>query len=194
MINHVWFFLIVFGIIFSLITGNLNEVNESILKEAQEGVLFSISLMGCMAFWMGIMNIAKKSGLINKMAKGLRPMMKFLFPEIPDGHPALDSIVMNMVLNMFGVGNAATAFGLKAMEDMNTLNKNKKRATNAMCMFLVVNMSSLQLIPLTVIKIRMDLGSKAPYEIIAPTLISTFISTAIAIGVCKAFERRGQYD
>jgi spore maturation protein A len=194
MINHVWFFLIVFGIIFSLITGNLNEVNESILKEAQEGVLFSISLMGCMAFWMGIMNIAKKSGLINKMAKGLRPIMRFLFPEIPDGHPALNSIVMNMILNMFGVGNAATAFGLKAMEDMNTLNKNKKRATNAMCMFLVVNMSSLQLIPLTVIKIRMDLGSKAPYEIIAPTLMSTFISTVIAIGVCKALERRKQYD
>jgi len=190
MINTIWFLLIFIGIVYSLFTGTLNEINNIILKDAQEGVMFSISLVGIMSFWLGIMNIAEESGLIKKLSKGLRPIMRILFPDIPDGHPAQNSILMNFIANMFGVGNAATALGLKAMKDMNSLNRDKKRATNAMCMFLVINMSSLQLVPLNVLKIRLDYGASNPSEIIAPGLIATGISTIVGIVAVKLLEKR----
>lgn len=190
MINTIWFLLIFIGIVYSLFTGTLNEINNIILKDAQEGVMFSISLVGIMSFWLGIMNIAEESGLIKKLSKGLRPIMRILFPDIPDGHPAQSSILMNFIANMFGVGNAATALGLKAMKDMNSLNRDKKRATNAMCMFLVINMSSLQLVPLSVLKIRLDYGAANPSEIIAPGLIATGISTIVGIVAAKLLEKR----
>lgn len=190
MLNTIWFLLIFVGIIFSIFNGTLIEINNVILKEAQEGVMFCISIMGIMSFWLGLMNIAEESGLLKKLSRGLRPLIGFLFPGIPKGHPAERWIVMNFIANMFGVGNGATAFGLKAMKEMDSLNRNKKRATNAMCMFLVINMSSVQLVPLTVLKIRYDYGAANPSEIVGPGILATSISTVVGIAAIKFFEKR----
>lgn len=191
MINIIWFFLIFIGILVALFTGNLDAVNSAVIEDTQEAVKFAIGLTGIMAVWLGLMNIAQKSGLIRGFSILLRPITKLLFPDIPRDHPAMSAIVMNMVTNMFGAGNSATALGIKAMEEMNTLNRNKKKATNAMCMFLVINMSSVQLVPLTVLKIRSDAGSSDPTEIIGTALIATAVSTLVGIISVKLLERRG---
>lgn len=177
-----------FGIGMALINGNTEVISEVILQDAQEAVVFAIGLTGIMAVWLGLMNIAKKSGLINGFALIMRPITKFLFPSIPPNHPAISAMMMNMVTNIFGAGNSATALGIKAMEELQGLNKNKKTATNAMCMFLVINMSSIQLIPLTVLKIRADTGSIAPTEIIITSIIATTVSTLFGIIACKVLE------
>ncbi|RKD28845.1 nucleoside recognition domain-containing protein [Thermohalobacter berrensis] len=188
MINYIWFFLIITGIIVSLINGNVEVINTVVIQDTQEAVKFAIGLTGIMAVWLGLMNIAEKSGLIKAFARLLRPVTSFLFPNIPKDHPAISAIVMNMVTNMFGAGNSATALGLKAMEEMDKLNTNKKRATNAMCMFLVINMSSVQLVPLTVLKIRSDAGALNPTEIIGTSLIATTISTVVGIISAKLLQ------
>ncbi|MCG8540542.1 MAG: spore maturation protein [Clostridia bacterium] len=189
MINAIWFFMIVIGIIFAIMDGRLDLINEVILEDTGEAVAFAIGLTGIMATWLGLMKIAEKSGLIKAVGKVMRPLIKFIFPEIPKEHPANTAIVMNIVANMFGAGNSATALGLKAMEELQKLNSRKEVATNAMAMFLVVNMSSVQLIPLTVLKIRADAGSENPTEIIATTLIATGISTIVGIVSCKLMEK-----
>lgn len=190
MINYIWFFLILIGIMTAFATGNVDSINVAIVEDASEAVKFAIGLTGIMAVWLGLMNIAEKSGLIKSFSKILTPITSFLFPDIPKGHPAMSAIVMNMVTNMFGAGNSATAIGLKAMEEMNTLNKDKKKATNAMCMFLVINMSSIQIVPLTVLKIRTDAGSLNPTEIIGTSLIATTISTIVGILSVKILEKK----
>jgi spore maturation protein A len=190
MINVIWFFMIVIGIAVSVINGNLERINEVVLKNTGDAVTFAIGLAGIMATWLGLMKIAEKSGLINSIGKALRPLMRLMFPSIPREHPAITAIVMNIVANMFGAGNSATALGLKAMEELQSLNANKDTATNAMAMFLVINMSSIQLIPLTVLKIRTDAGSVNPTEIIGTTLVATTISTITGVLVCKIFERK----
>ena len=187
--GKIWFYMISIGIVGSIITNNLGELNKVILNEASRGVEFAISLAGVMALWMGIMNIAKDSGLIDKIGKKLNPIMRRLFPSIPKGHKAMSYMVMNMALNMVGAGNGATAFGLKAMEELQTLNNKKDTATNDMIMFLVINISSIQLIPFTMLKIRADAGSVNPNEIIISTLVATTVSTLVAIVSCKIFER-----
>ena len=188
MINTIWFLMIFVGIIYGAFTGNLAEINNIIIKEAGEGVTFAIGLIGIMSFWIGIMNIAEKSGLIKSISRIFRPIIRILFPDIPKDHPAERWILMNFIANMFGVGNGATAFGLKAMKELDSLNINKRRATNAMAMFLIINMSSLQLVPLTVVKLRYDYGSQNPTEIIGMTLLATSLSTIIAIIIGKIFE------
>ncbi len=182
--------MIFIGIVGSIFTNNLGELNKIILGEASTAIDFAISLAGAMALWMGIMNIAKDSGLIDKIGEKLNPIMRKLFPSVPKGHKALSYIVMNMSLNMLGAGNGATAFGLKAMEELQTLNRKKDTATNDMIMFLVINISSVQIIPFTMLKVRMDLGSQNPGEIIITTLFATLVSTIIAIISCKVLEKR----
>lgn len=189
MINYIWFFLVMISIVVASISGNVDIINEALMTDAQEAVTFSISLMGIMATWMGLIKIAEASGLIRAISRLITPLTSFLFPNVPKDHPAMNSIVMNMVTNMFGAGNSSTAIGLKAMEEMNTLNKDKTRATNDMCMFLVINMSSIQLIPITVLKLRSDLGSTNPTEIIGTTLVATFVSTFVGILATKILER-----
>lgn len=190
MINYIWFFMIVIGLLTALVTGNLDSINISIVDDASEAVKFAIGLTGIMAVWLGLMNIAEKSGLIKSFSKLLTPVTSILFPDIPKGHPAMSAIVMNMVTNMFGAGNSATAIGLKAMEEMNSLNRDKKRATNSMCMFLVINMSSIQIVPLTVLKIRADAGSANPTEIIGTSLVATTVSTVVGILCAKILEKK----
>ncbi len=181
--------MVAIGIVGSICFGNLPELNNVILNEGSRAIEFTIGLAAIMALWMGIMNIAKDSGLIDKIGKKLNPIMRRLFPSIPKGHKAMSYMVMNMALNMVGAGNGATAFGLKAMEELQTLNNKKDTATNDMIMFLVINISSIQLIPFTMLKIRADAGSVNPNEIIISTLVATTVSTLVAIVSCKIFER-----
>ncbi len=190
MINIIWFFMIIIGMIFAVINGKLDMINQVVLENTGEAVTFAIGLTGIMATWLGLMKIAEKSGLIKSVGNILSPLLRFIFPEIPKDHPANAAIVMNVVANMFGAGNSATALGLKAMEELQKLNREKDTATNAMAMFLVVNMSSVQLIPLTVLKVRSDAGSLNPTEIIATTLVATGVSTIIGIISCKLMERK----
>ncbi len=186
--GKIWFYMLSIGIVGSIIFDNLGELNKVILNEASKGVEFAISLAGVMALWMGIMNIAKDSGLIEKIGHKLNPLMKKLFPSVPSGHKAMSYMVMNIALNMVGAGNGATAFGLKAMGELQTLNNKKDTASNDMVMFLVINISSIQIIPFTMLKVRMDLGSQNPGEIILTTLFATIISTVVAIVTCKMLQ------
>ena len=188
--NKIWFYMVAIGIVNSILFGTLDELNKVIMVEASRGIEFTISLIGIMALWMGIMNVAKESGLIDKVGEMLYPVIKGLFPTVPKGSNALSYILMNLSMNMMGASNGATAFGLKAMEELQTLNKDKKRATNDMIMFLVINMSSIQLVPFTVIKMRLDEGAVNPNEIILSTLFATTISTVVGIIMCKLLERR----
>lgn len=188
--NLIWALMILMGILVALLTGRLSIINEVILQDAQDAIIFAISLIGIMSVWLGLMNIAKKSGLIKSFANFMKPITGLLFPTVPPEHPAISAIIMNMVANMLGAGNSATALGLKAMEELQGLNKNKRIASDAMCMFLVINMSSIQLIPLTVLKIRADAGSSFPEEIIITSIIATTISTIVGVMVCKIFEGR----
>ncbi|KAB3537812.1 spore maturation protein [Alkaliphilus pronyensis] len=188
--NILWVLMILLGMLMAIVTGNINIINDVLINDVQEAVVFAISLTGIMAVWLGLMNIAKRSGLMNSLSVIFRPIIRLLFPSIPVNHPATSAIMMNMMANMFGAGNSATALGLKAMEELQAINSNKKVASNAMCMFLVINMSSIQLIPLTVIKIRADAASAFPEEIIATTIFTTTISTVVGILACKALEGR----
>ena len=189
MMNFIWVGMVIIGIGVAVFTQNTQIINTVVIHNTQEAVTFAIGLTGIMAVWLGLMNVAKKSGLIKSISKLMSPIIRLLFPEIPKNHPAISAIVMNMVANMFGAGNSATALGLKAMEEMQSLNHKKNTSTNAMCMFLVINMSSIQLIPLSVLKIRADAGSLNPTEIIATSLIATMISTIVGIVACKLLER-----
>ena len=182
--------MITLGIIGSVCFNNLHETNQAILNEGTRAIEFAITLASVMALWMGIMNIAKDSGLIEKIANKISPLMKKLFPSVPLNHKAMSYMVMNMVLNMLGAGNGATAFGLKAMQELQTLNPNKRKASNDMIMFLVINISSIQIIPFTMLKIRMDAGSTNPNSIIITTLFATAISTIVGIASCKILQRR----
>lgn len=182
--------MIVIGIVGSIYFDNLQQLNTVILDEGSKAIEFTISLAAIMSLWMGIMNIAKESGLVDKIGAKINFILKKLFPQIPQNHKAMNYIIMNIILNMLGAGNGATSFGLKAMEELQTLNDKKDRASNEMVMFLVINISSIQLIPFTMLKIRADLGSVNPNEIIISTLVATTVSTIVAIVSCKIFERR----
>ena len=189
-INKLWFYMIALGIIGSICFNNLPETNQAILNEGTRAIEFSITLASVMALWMGIMNIAKDAGLIEKIANKISPIMKKLFPSVPTNHKAMSYMVMNMVLNMLGAGNGATAFGLKAMKELQSLNPYKERASNDMIMFLVINISSIQLIPFTMLKVRVDAGSTNPNSIIITTLFATAISTIVGVLSCKLLQKR----
>ncbi len=189
MMSVIWLVMIVIGIFVAMLKGQLDIVNQVVIHHTQDAVAFAIGLTGIMSVWLGLIKIAERSGLIDKIGKWMGPLIRLLFPEVPPNHPAISAIVMNVVANMFGAGNSATALGLKAMEELQQLNARKERATNAMCMFLVINMSSVQLVPLTVLKIRADAGSANPAEIIGTTLVATTVSTIVGILSCKILER-----
>ena len=190
MMNRIWVFMILIGMGTAIITHRVEIINEVVIQNTQDAVAFAIGLTGIMAVWLGLMKVAERSGLIKLLGRMMGPLIRLLFPEIPKNHPAISAIVMNMVANMFGAGNSATALGLKAMEELQSLNVQKDRATNAMCMFLVINMSSIQLIPLTVLKIRADAGSINPTEIIGTSLVASTVSTFVGIVACKLLEKR----
>lgn len=187
--NYIFYFLIVISIITGAINGRLSEVVNAILTGADKSVKIALSLAGIMAFWLGIMKIAEKSGLVELFARLIKPITKRLFPDIPEEDAAIGDIAMNFSANALGLTNAATPIGLKAMKELQEHNKNKKTASNAMCMFLGMNTASFQLVPATVIAVLVGAGYQNPTEIIAPTLIVTSFTFLCAIFLAKVFEK-----
>ena len=187
--NYIFYFLIVISIIVGAINGKLSDVVNAILSGAELSVKVAFSLIGIMAFWLGIMRIAEKCGLVSLIAKIIKPITKRLFNEIPEDSPAIGNIAMNFSANAFGLSNAATPMGLKAMEELQNHNIDKSSASNAMCMLLAMNTAGFQLIPATVLAVLIGIGYKNPTEIIAPTLLVTTIAFVSAIVLAKIFEK-----
>lgn len=181
MVNYIWAFLIVIGTLVGLINGNAQAVSEAAVKGATDAALLCVSLIGAYALWLGVLNIANAAGLVQGIAKKMRRIIRWLFPGIPDNNPATGYITLNIVANMLGMGNAATPFGLKAMRELQELNPDKHRASDSMCMLLIVNASSVQILPLTVIALRSAAGSAAPAEIVISTLLATAVTTTVGI-------------
>lgn len=199
MLNYIWAAMIIVGVIFGAVTGNMKEVTEAALDSAGEAVSLCITMAGVMALWVGLMEIAEKSGLLLKLTQKLSPFVSFMFPNIPRGHKARDYISTNIIANILGLGWACTPAGLKAMEELAKLEEERgnsayggreRIASNEMCTFLILNISSLQLIPVNMIAYRQQYGSVNPAGIIAPAIVATFISTAVAVVYCKVKDRR----
>ena len=195
--NYLWAFMILIGVVFSAFQGTLPDLTNAALESAKEAVTLCITMTGVMSFWVGLMRIAEKSGIIAGLSRRMRPLLRFLFPRIPAEHEANKYIATNMIANMFGLGWAATPAGLKAMEALQELNEKECRekgeghnrapdiATDEMCIFLIINISSLQLIPVNIIAYRGEYGSVNPAAIVGPALIATFCSTLAALIFCK---------
>jgi spore maturation protein A len=190
MVNYIWVFMMVIGIVFAMINGTMGEVNKAIFDGAKEAVTLCIGLISILVFWLGLMRIAEESGLLERLAKLFRPIVKRLFPEIPNNHPAMGYILSNMIANMFGLGNAATPLGIKAMEELKRLNGGKNSASRSMVTFLAINTASITIIPTTVIAIRINYNSASPTEIVVPTLIATIISMLGAVLIDRYFYYR----
>jgi len=187
--NYIFYGLIVFSIIIGAINGKLPDVVSSILTGAEKSVQIAFSLIGIMAFWLGIMRIAEKSGLVEFIAKMIKPVTRRLFNEIPPEDPSIGNIAMSFSANALGLTNAATPIGIKAMQELQEHNVDKKTASNAMCMFLAMNTAGFQLIPATVIAVLVGIGYKNPTEIIAPTLIVTSFTFVMALLIAKVFQK-----
>jgi len=186
MVNLIWAFMAIIGIVYALFNGTMEDVNKALFQSANEAVTLSIGLISILVFWLGIMKIAQEAGVLNVLSKIFRPIIYKLFPEIPKDHPAIGYIVSNITANMFGLGNAATPMGLKAMEEMKKLSGSPV-ASRSMITFLALNTSGLTLIPTTVIAIRMQYNSVAPTEIVGTTIIVSVIATLSAILLDRLF-------
>ena len=190
MINKIWGLFIIVGSIFCLITNKVELLNTEILKSTKSSLDMIIKIFPVMALWMGIMNIAKCSGLLQKLSKMISPLLRKIFPEIPPSHESLSLIASNIIANMFGLGNAATPFGLKAMKSLQELNDKKDTASRSMITFLVLNTSGVTIIPTTIISLRMMHGSTNPTEIVSACIIATFISTLSGLLMDRFLARR----
>lgn len=189
MLNYIWLALVILAVVLGGINGKIEDVTKAAIDSAGNAVTISIGLIGVMTLWLGIMKIAEDSGLMALLARAIAPIMKRLFPDVPEGHPAMGSMLMNIAANMLGLSNAATPLGLKAMEDLEKLNKAPGVATNAMCTFLTINTAGLQIIPASMIGIMASAGSKDPTAIIGTTFASTFIAVIVGVIVAKILER-----
>lgn len=220
MLNHIWAAMLIIGFLYGMIIGNLPVMTNSMLEAAKDAVDLSITLLGVVAFWCGIMEIAQEAGLVDIFSCKMRPVIHFLFPDIPEEHESLKAISLNFIANFLGLGWAATPAGLKAMEALaeleeerrneaaqgnagmiwkNTDNMRKKSmfgaiphgvASNEMCTFLILNISSLQLIPVNIIAYRSQYGSENPALIVGPAIIATTASTVVAVVFCKIMNKR----
>lgn len=189
MLNYIWMGLLFIGFIAGIINGRIDQVTKAAMDSAQTAVTVCIGLLGVMCLWTGLMKIAEKSGLVTIIGRAVRPVMLFLFPGIPKDHPALGAIVMNLVANFLGLGNAATPLGIKAMNELQTLNKEKKTATDSMCMFLVLNTAAIQLIPANIIALRSAEGSKKPAEIMICIWIASICATIMGVIAAKLLSK-----
>ena len=187
--NYIWFFIILISVISAAYTGRINDVVNAIMKGAQTSVEIALYLAGIMAFWLGIMKIAEKSGLVAKISSLLTPIAKKLFPDVPKDNPAIGDIAMNFSANAFGLSNAATPIGIKAMKELQKINKDKDSASNDMCTLLAMNTAGWQLVPATVIAVLVASGSQNATEIVFPTLIVTTVTFVSAIIVVKILEK-----
>jgi spore maturation protein A len=187
--NTIWFLLIAIPVVFAVINGRLDEFTKSIFDGAKSAVEVSLFLLGIVALWLGITKIIEDSGLIHRLSNLFRPAVSRLFKNIPEDHPAITSITLNFLANFFGLGNAATPLGIKAMQDLQSLNPEGETVTWEMMLFIVINTASIQLIPFTVIGILSDFGSKNPAGVVLPTLLSTILSAVFAVGTLMACRR-----
>ena len=191
MLNYIWFGMMFIAVIVGILTGNIDAVTQAAIDMAKTAVEIAIGLIGIMALWLGTMKIAEESGLIRIIARAIRPITIRLFPDVPKDHPAIGSIILNMAANLLGLGNAATPLGLKAMEELQDLNPEKDTATNAMCTFLAINTSSVQLIlPATVVALM----GAAANQIFITTILATGLSTIAAIIAVRFLEKLKRFE
>lgn len=190
MVNKIWGFFIIIGVVVCLATGKVDVLNNEILESTKSSLDMIIKIFPVMALWLGIMNIATESGLLSKLSHALSPLLQKLFPEIPKGHESLSLIASNITANMFGLGNAATPFGLKAMKSLQTLNDKKDTASRSMITFLVLNTSGVTIIPTTIISLRMMYGSRNPTEIVFACILATLISTIGGLIIDRILAKR----
>lgn len=202
MLNYLWAGMIIVGIVYAACTGNIVEVTNAALDSSKEAITLCITMAGVMAFWTGLMEIARRGGLIRALTGRMAPVLKFLFPGLPAGHPAREHIATNFIANVLGLGWAATPAGLRAMEELGKLEEDRRAgraagparkrgiASNEMCTFLIINISSLQLIPVNVIAYRSQYGSVNPAAIVGAGILATSVSTGAAILFCRVMERK----
>lgn len=194
--NYLWGGMILVGIIYGAVTGNIQAVTDAALNSSKEAVTLCITMVGVMSLWVGIMEIAQHAGVIQSMAKKIRPLIRFLFPNLPKDHEANEHITTNMIANFLGLGWAATPAGLKAMDSLAELDKQRhggKRtgiASTEMCTFLIINISSLQLIPVNVIAYRAQYGSVNPTAVVGPAIVATLVSTLVGVAFAKVMAKR----
>ena len=189
MLNYIWLALVLLAVILGGSTGRMEAVSEGAFNAAQAAATLALGLIGVMSLWLGVMRLAERAGLVQLLARALQPIMRRLFPDVPRNHPANGAMVMNMAANMLGLGNAATPLGLRAMEHLERLNPHPGTATNAMCTFLAINTSSIQLVPATTVAILSSAGSVRPSAIIGTAFMATICSTAVGIASVKLLEK-----
>lgn len=200
MLNYLWAAMILLGIFFAAFTGRMPDITNAAIDSSKEAISLCITMMGVMSLWVGLMEIAEKAGLIQSASRRIRPLIRFLFPQLPAGHPAEEHITTNLIANVLGLGWAATPAGLRAMEELGRLEEDRRSgrqpgpiqkrgvASNEMCTFLIINISSLQLIPVNVIAYRSQYGSVNPAAIVGAGIIATSISTLAALLYCKIMD------
>ena len=194
MLNFLWAGMVVVGVVFAVLRGEVNSVTNAALDSSKEAITLCLTMLGVMSFWMGMMEIATKAGIIQALSKVLRPAIRFMFPNIPENHKANEHITTNIIANILGLGWAATPAGLQAMEALGELQKERGKdrtiASSEMCTFLIINISSLQLIPMNMIAYRSQYGSVNPTRIVGAGLVATIISTLVGCLYCKWKNRR----
>ena len=198
MLNYIWAFMMLVGILWGAFHGNIGAVTQGALNSAGEAVTLCITMLGVMSLWTGVLEVGQRAGLIEQLSRRMKPILHFLFPRIPEDHPANEHIATNMIANILGLGWACTPAGLKAMEELQKLNEEECRrtgkppvtASNEMCTFLIMNISSLQLIPVSIIAYRSQYGSVNPTAVIVPGIIATLTSTLVAIIFVKVMDRK----
>ena len=202
--NYLWAGMMLVAIVYGAVHGTIPEVTQAALDSSKEAVTLCITMLGILSFWMGLMQVASASGLIERMTRGIRPVLQWLFPRIPKGHPAMEQIAVNCIANILGLGWAATPAGLKAMEELKNLEEEERRAaggmsgnlpavpkgvaSDEMCVFLILNISSLQLIPMNVVAYRSQYGSVNPTAIVGPAILATAVSTLAGVIFCKVMD------
>lgn len=201
MLNYLWAFMLLAGILWGAFHGNMGAVTEGALNSAKEAITLCITMLGVMSLWTGVLEVGQRAGLIEQLSRKMKPVLKFLFPQIPQGHPAQEHIATNMIANILGLGWAATPAGLRAMEELKKLEDEKQKkgqsalkpgtASKEMCTFLIINISSLQLIPINMIAYRSQYGSVNPTAIVGPALVATCISTVVGVVFCKVMDGGG---
>lgn len=189
MLNYIWGGMILLGIIVAAFTGRMPDVTNAAVQSAKDAVSTCVTMLGIISMWTGLMKIAEVSGLIKKLSLKMMPFLKFLFPDLPPSNKAFQYIATNVIANVFGLGWAATPAGIKAMQELQKINPDKEVASKSMCMFMVFNMSSLQIVSVNLIAFRTQYASSNPSEIIGPGLFATLISTITGILVVKLIER-----
>lgn len=200
MLNYLWAGMIIVGVVYAAFTGRMPDITNAALDSSKEAIALCITMMGVMSFWVGLMEIADKVGIVKSLSWKMRPLIRFLFPDMPKGHPAEEHITTNIIANVLGLGWAATPAGLKAMDELGKLEEERRRgilpgpvrrrgtASNEMCTFLILNISSLQLIPVNVIAYRSQYGSVNPTAIVGPGILATAVSTGVAVVFCKVMD------